>query len=415
MKSSNRHPIAVTGLGIVSAIGQGKKDVILALLQGQHNFSIMSREGRQFVDDSGVSTAFLGAEINDLKLPPSISKSLLRTTSLTTQAALTVLQEAWDDANLSEVEPTKIGLMIAGSNFQQRELVRQQDAYRGKKHFLRPNYGMMFMDTDVCGTCSEVFGITGFGHTVGGASASGQVAIIDAIKALESGRVDACIVIGALMDLSYWECQAFRSLGAMGSHEYSNSPEQACRPFDQKRDGFIFGESSTALVLERMDSHTERAGVDPYAFIEGWSMVMDGNRNPNPSLEGEVKVIESTLSQAGFNAADIDYVNPHGTGSHIGDDTELTALMQCGLNHAYINTTKSVLGHGLSAAGATELGAILLQMRAGQLHPSRNLENPISDDFNWVQASPISHEIKCALNLSMGFGGINTAICLRSC
>src|SRR5690606_2796790 len=127
-----------------------------------------------------------------------------------------------------------------------------------------------------------------------------------------------------------------------------------------------------------------------------------------PSLEGEVRAIRGALERAGVSASEVDYVNPHGTGSGLGDTTELQALRECGLEHARINATKSVTGHGLSAAGAVELIAVLLQMRAGRLHPTRNLERPIEPSFNWVRGQAVPHTIRTALNLSMGFGGVNS-------
>ena len=138
---------------------------------------------------------------------------------------------------------------------------------------------------------------------------------------------------------------------------------------------------------------------------------MDANRNPDPSLEGEMQAIQTALEASGWPPAQIDYVNPHGTGSTVGDETELKALRECGLTGAYLNATKSLVGHGLSASGAVEVIATLLQMRAGRLHPTRNLENPIDPSLLWVRDQSIEHSIENALTLSMGFGGINTALC----
>jgi malonyl-ACP decarboxylase len=120
------------------------------------------------------------------------------------------------------------------------------------------------------------------------------------------------------------------------------------------------------------------------------------------------------LRRAGVSPSAIDYVNPHGTGSHIGDITELDALRRCELDHAWINTTKSVTGHGLSAAGAVELIAVLVQMRAGRLHPSNNLDQPMDAAFKFAGSQGVAHQIRMALKLSMGFGGINTALCLQA-
>jgi malonyl-ACP decarboxylase len=389
-------------------------------LQGKHRFDVLRRPGRQRPlssleqeTDSGQSVLpFLGSEIDVLSIPESIPKSLLRTASFSGQVALATLHEAWQDAALEKVVPERIGLVIGGSNVQQRALTQIYDTYRGREQFLRPTYGMSFMDSDLCGLCTEAFGIRGFAYTIGGASASGQVAVLNAVQALESGKVDVCIAMGALMDISHWECQGWRSLGAMGSDRYANEPASASRPFDRDRDGFIFGESCGVVVIEKSES-AQRLRRMPYARLSGCAMCMDANRNPNPALTGEVAVIKAVLEDAGLDPMGIDYINPHGTGSMIGDTTELDSLLQCGLDHVYLNTTKSIIGHGLSSAGAAELIAILLQMEAGKLHPSRNLDNPIISSFKWVRRQAISHRIENTLNLSMGFGGVNTAVCLQ--
>jgi malonyl-ACP decarboxylase len=417
MRSHSRADIAISGVGITSAIGQGKAEFIAALLAGRHRFDAMRRPGRQQparneVPESEQAFGFIGAEIPALSIPDSIPKSVLRTASFSGQVALATLHEAWEEARLHEVAPERIGLIVGGSNVQQRELVQIHDAYRGREQFLRPTYGMSFMDSDLCGLCTEVFGIRGFAYTVGGASASGQVAVIEAIRAIESGRVDVCIAMGALMDISYWECQGLRSLGAMGSDRYATQPALACRPFDRDRDGFIFGESCGVVVVEKLQS-VQRSARPAYARVSGWAMSMDANRNPNPSTEGEIAAIKAALTHAQLSPSDIDYINAHGTGSTIGDIAELESIRRCGLEGAYVNATKSIIGHGLSAAGAVEFIAVLLQMEQRTLHPTRNLENPIEPSFNLVGREAMGHTIENALNLSMGFGGVNTAVCLQ--
>ena len=417
MRSPDPSDIVVSGVGVTSAVGQGQAAFAAALLEGRQRFGLMARPGRQTPPAlSGEHTpgagGFIGAEIGTLEIPVALPRSLLRTASFPGQVALATLHEAWHDAGLDQVDPRRIGLIVGGTNVQQREQVLAHDQYRGRESFLRPTYGMSFLDSDLCGMCTEAFGIRGFAHTVGGASASGQLAVVEAIHAVESGRVDVCIAVGALMDLSYWECQGLRSLGAMGSDRYGAHPEQACRPFDHERDGFIFGENCGALIIEKHASARQRQRT-PYARLAGWAVCMDAHRNPNPSVDGEVAAIKGAMRRAGVAPSGIDYINPHGTGSHIGDITELESLRRCELEHALINATKSVIGHGLSAAGAVELIAVLVQMKAGRLHPTNNLENPMDASFNWVRGQGATHQIDTALNLSMGFGGINTALCVQ--
>ncbi|MFG2605999.1 beta-ketoacyl synthase N-terminal-like domain-containing protein [Streptomyces sp. NPDC048514] len=399
--------LAITGCGVVTAVGTGKKDFASALFSGAGNFAAMSRPGRR------ADQEVLGAELPELALPERFSKKLLRTVSLSGRAALLALDEAWEDALLAGADPERVGLVVGGSNVQQRELVLKQDAYRGRTAYLPPSYALSFMDSDLCGLCSEQFGIRGTACTVGGASASGQMAVIQAAQAVRSGAVDVCVAIGALADLSYWECQALRSIGAMGSDRYAGRPDLACRPFDALSDGFIYGEACGAVVVERAATAAER-GARPYAALTGWAVALDANRNPDPSVTGESRAIRQALAQAGWEPGDIDYVNPHGTGSGVGDPVELSALRACGLAGAYLNATKSITGHGLSAAGTVEIIATLLQMEAATLHPTRNLQSPIDPEMNWVRERAVPRQVGRALTLSMGFGGVNTALCLQN-
>ena len=411
MKNISLPKILITGVGVTTAIGQEKNNFLEAILAGKHAFAELNRPGRQIAD---TDLRFLGCEIDNLVIPDWIAERDLRTASLSARVGVSTLDEAWRDARLNDVDHCRIGLIVGGSNFQQRELVLVQEKYADRTHFLRPSYGTTFLDSDICGLCTQYFPVKKFAYTVGGASASGQLAVIEAIEAVASGRVDICIAMGALMDLSHWECRGLRAMGAMGSNRYASEPSLASRPFDRDRDGFIFGESCGAVVIEKADT-AGRTGVSPYAEVLGWATGMDGNRNPNPSKEGELAVILESLARAGLSPPAIDYINPHGSGSIVGDDTEISAIREAGLSHAYINTTKSLIGHGLTAAGAVEVVTTVLQMRAGGLHPSRNLENPIDPSLNWVRETPVKHQIEYAIALSMGFGGINTALCLGRC
>ncbi|WP_030547335.1 beta-ketoacyl synthase N-terminal-like domain-containing protein [Streptomyces albus] len=399
--------LVITGCGVVTAVGTGKQEFTTALFSGAGNFGVMARPGRSGEHD------FLGAEIAEPALPERFPKKLLRTVSLSGKAALLALHEAWEEARLERADPERVGLVVGGSNIQQRELVLKQEAYRGRSAYLPPTYAFSYLDSDLCGLCSEQFGIQGMAHTVGGASASGQMAVIQAAQAVRSGAVDVCVAIGALADLSAWECQALRSIGAMGSDRFADQPELACRPFDASSDGFIYGEACGAVVVERASAGAGR-GARPYAALTGWGVALDANRNPDPSVGGESRAIRQALAQAGRRPGDIDYVNPHGTGSGVGDPVELTALRSCGLDGAYLNATKSITGHGLSAAGTVEIIATLLQMEAATLHPTRNLETPIDPAWNWVRERSVLQPVTHALTLSMGFGGVNTALCLQN-
>ncbi|MDN3720445.1 beta-ketoacyl synthase N-terminal-like domain-containing protein [Roseibium salinum] len=142
-------------------------------------------------------------------LPPRIA----RTVGLSARAAVSVLSEAWQEAGLDHVDPERIGLVVGGSNLMSRERELALGEYAGRLSYVPPRHGHMFQDTDICGVCATVFPIRGFAVTVGAASASGAVAVIQAVDAIRSGRVDVCIALGALQDLSAHDLQALRAMG----------------------------------------------------------------------------------------------------------------------------------------------------------------------------------------------------------
>ncbi len=243
MTNYSSSDVWITGAGVSSAVGQGKEAFAEALFRGDHAFGIMRRPGRQ------KDTQFIGAELAPLAPGSRISRRLWRGASLTAQAALVTLLEAWEEAGLDNMDPARIGLIIGGSNVQQREQLLTYASYADRPLYTKPTYGLTFMDSDLCGLCTEQFQIRGFAYTMGGASASGQAAVIAGAEAIRSGQADVVVAIGALMDLSYLECQAFSSLGAMGSERYAGDPASASRPFDRQRDGFIYGEACGASCL----------------------------------------------------------------------------------------------------------------------------------------------------------------------
>ncbi|NEP41196.1 MAG: polyketide beta-ketoacyl:ACP synthase, partial [Okeania sp. SIO2H7] len=377
------------------------------LLSGETQFAYLKQPGRERVK------AFIGAEIPDIDtrtLFPEYS-GLLRAATKSAQVATVAVAEAWQDAQLtsSQINPERVGLVVGGSNLQQRYQQQIWERYHSRQEFIRPTYGLTFWDTDILGLISQCFQIQGEGYSVGGASASGAVAIIHAARQILMGNSDICIALGTLSDLSGYELQALMNLGAMGSERFADRPDLACRPFDQDHDGFIYGEGCGVVILESTD-HARQRGAQSYGQLKGWGFALDGNRSPEPSQKGEERAINTALAMADLQPESIDYVNTHGTGSPLGDKTEVGALKSAGLQHCLLNSTKSLTGHCLTAAGVVEAIATILQMKFGFCHPTKNLVNPIDTSLNWVKETSVQAEIKYAISNSFGFGGINTAL-----
>lgn len=402
----------VIGLGVATGLGYGKAALREGLEQGRDVFGLLRRPGREAAEGA---PPFIGVELAPPPaLPHRLPPRILRTTSLSGQLAVTVLDEAWAEAGLDAVDPERIGLIIGGSNTQTRHLAEMREGAQESLSFLRPQYGLSFFDTDLCGLCSAAFGVRGFAYTVGGASASGALAVALAAQALQAGQVDVCIAIGALQDLSRHELQAFSAMGAMASQGAWERPGQAARPFDRDRGGFVYGEMSAAIVLSREDAPLPRPDGPDYGRLLGWAQTADASRGPSPSVEGELRAVRGALAAAGLRPEDIDAISTHGTGSPLGDDTELATLRAAGLEGAELNAPKSIIGHGLSAAGAVELAALLLQLEDGRLHGTRNLDHPTRPELRWAQGTAPASPPRRALKLSMGFGGINLALVVEA-
>lgn len=310
----------------------------------------------------------------------------------------------------------KIGLIVAGSNLTNCVQASFFPKFQQDPEYLSPMYALLFMDTDHIGTISEIFNIAGEGFTVGGASASGNIGIIKGFQMIQLGIVDACIVVGALADLTNMELQGFYNIGAMGGKTFHDKPEKACRPFDRDHEGFIYGQASGCLILESFESAQKR-NIPLLAEMLGGSIILDSNRLSDPNENGEIKAMESALKQAGITVQDVDYINTHGTSSPLGDATELSAIKKVFKEETarvWVNATKGITGHCLFSAGVVEAIASVIQMRVGFIHPNINLENPIESDFRFAGNTSTTAQIKTAISNSFGFGGINTCIVLRN-
>jgi malonyl-ACP decarboxylase len=416
--------VVITGMGIISSLGQGVATFRQALGQGRSGISTVERLKAQNLpiciaaEIAEIATDAAGEPASALTEPlRKRMKQASHRAPLGVRAAAVAAMEAWCDAGLHRQgpDPFSIGLIVAGNNVSQSYQYEAIKKFQEEPAYLSPAYALRFMDTDIVGTLSDVFGIRGEGCTVGGASASGNLGLIQGARLIQSGRADACLVAGALADLSPVEIHAFYSIGAMGGRRFSSSPEKACRPFDRDREGFIYGQASACVVLESEES-ARRRGATILAEIVGACMGLDGNRQPDPSREGEVRAMSEALREAGLGPGDIQYLNTHGSASPLGDQIEVEAVKQV-FNHALkdvrLNSTKSLTGHCLTSAGVVEAVATVIQMREGFLHPNLNLDDPIDEACRFCGPSPEPADIEHAMSNSFGFGGMNSSIIFK--
>lgn len=413
--------VLITGMGMVSALGQGTKAFAQALRTGHSKFAKSNRFPQ-------LSFPVIAVELNDFDFEKSLQNNITfpekllslayksgRRAPLTIQTSLVAASEAWSEAQLHtrKIDPTRIGLVIAGNNTTQRYQYDIQTKFQSESNYLSPTYALHFMDTDQVGTLSEVFNIQGEGFSVGGASASGNMAIIQGQRLIEQGLVDVCLIVGVLADLSPIELQGFYNIGALGGRNFQEKPNQACRPFDRDHEGFIWGQASGCLLLE--SSLTKEPEIPVLGEIVGSGIALDSQRSSEPNAIGESRAMQQALYQAGMNSKDIHYLNTHGSSSALGDEVEVQAIHSVfkeSISHVWINSTKSILGHCLWSAGVVEAIATLLQLQDGFVHANLNLENPIDPQLRFVRKQSETADIKTAMSNSFGFGGINTSIVL---
>lgn len=417
----------ITGMGIVSSTGKNIEEFGSSLRAGRPGI------GRLSTGEEPALPVDIGAPIPPFSLPLAIQVGTERH-GLTEEFArkavrcaydaprgvqVSVLSaiEAWTCARLIDkpIAPGRVGIVIAGSNLNPDYAYGLQSKFRRSPQYVSPKYAFRYLDTDHVGTLSEILAIRGEGFTVGGASASGNVAIIKALQLLQLDLADACLVVGALTDLSPLEWQAFYNVGAMGGKKFAGQPAKACRPFDRDHEGFIYGQASACLVLESSLS-AGRRGVPALAELAGGALVLAGNRLADPSVAGEVQAMQQALARAGIGPHQVDYLNAHGTSSPLGDETEIQAVKEVFAGHIsrlWINSTKGLTGHCLSAAGVVETIASVIQMREGFVHPNINLENPIDHECRFCGHQAVPASIDTAMNNSFGFGGINTSLIIK--
>lgn len=407
--------VVVTGIGVLTSIGNNRDTFVDSLRQGTCGITANDSDGLGVAARVNFDFA---TQITALGLPAEVHTRALkagRRAPLSQQASLLTALEAWMQAFSGDTTAlTGATVILAGNNASPGYPYRVREKYAGAFHLIPASYALHFLDTDHIGLLSEVLGIRGEGFTVGGASASGNMGILQGWRHVRHGIADRCLVIGALTDLSPVEIASFRNTGALGGTRFANEPDKACRPFDVDREGFIPGQGSACLLLESADLALQR-GARVYGRIAGAATCLDANRLSNPSVEGEAKAMRDALQQAGLTADSVEYVNAHATSSLAGDDVEVKALKEvfgARIAKVAVNATKGLTGHCLHAAGVVEAAAVLLQMKGGFLHPNRNLDNPIDPDCRFVGNVASPAEIRVALSNSFGFGGINTSIVL---
>lgn len=427
MANFSKRRIAVTGLGMVTPVGNTVADTWEALLA--------SRSGAgqtQSFDASGFSTT-ISAEVKNFVPEDRIpNRKILKLAARSHRFALAAATEALSDAGIAptNVDSHRWGLAVgAGMMSVEYDDLERVHRYATDDGFFEPD-GLLKPDfpgnpVNFCrwqsnaglALLTKQFGIRGYATSVHTACASGGQAIGSALKAMRRGQCDFMLAGGFDSMINPVGISGFCLLGALSTD--NDNPTGASRPFDHTRNGFVLGEGAGFLVLEDWEKAKER-GAKIYAELAGDGNSLSSYRitDSPPDGNGPIQAIDQALDDAGIDASEVDYVNAHGTSTQMNDRSEcaaLKAVFENRIEEVRVSSTKSCMGHLIAAAGAVEAAVCCLAIRDGKAPPNANYENPDPDcDVNIVANEAQDLRIRAALSNSLGFGGSNSSLVFRN-
>jgi 3-oxoacyl-[acyl-carrier-protein] synthase II len=406
--------VAITGIGLVTPLGHTIDEFWDNIISGKSGITTITR-----FDASELPTR-IAAEVKDFDPLEYVEKKQVKRMDLSQQYAVVASGKALKDAafDLESINADRAGVII-GSGIgglltfeKQHALLLQQSPLKISPFFIP----MMIADMS-SGLVSIRFGFRGPNYATVSACASSSHAIADAFMMIQRGSADLMIAGGSEASVTITSLAGFCASRALSSR--NDEPERASRPFDRDRDGFVLGEGAVSLLLEDYEA-AEARGARIYAEIVGFGMSADAHHitAPAPDGNGAARSMDEALKDAGLAPEQVDYINAHGTATDLGDIAETMAIKTIFGKRAYdipINSTKSMVGHLLGAAGAVEVAATALQMDRGMLHPTANLDNADPQcDLDYIPHKARPAEVNYALSNSFGFGGHNISVVLRS-
>jgi 3-oxoacyl-(acyl-carrier-protein) synthase len=345
-------------------------------------------------------------------------RKLVRAVPFSTRLTILMTVDAFLDAQLgaASIDMHQVAALVAGHNINFDYQYKNRLQFAEEPDFMDGMLALHGLDTDHAGCISEVFGIRGPIYTIGAACASGNTALRCAVDEIRYHDVQAAIVTGAVLDFSPVELHAMALMGAIAFQNFNEEPQKASRPWDTRREGFVPAHGGGVIVLEPLAAAVKR-GAKIYAEVVAVEANSDGNHLPQPSEEGQTRLMRRTLEKASVAPEQIDYISAHATSTPLGDITEIRSIKKVFGEHAQklkLNATKSMLGHTCWAAPVVETVAAVLQMNAGRLHPSINVDELDPEvDLDICRDRVVEMPIRYLMKNSFGFGGINCVSILK--
>ncbi|RCL71418.1 MAG: beta-ketoacyl-[acyl-carrier-protein] synthase II [Flavobacteriales bacterium] len=408
-----RRRVVVTGIGALTPIGNTRDAYWNALVAGTSGAAPIT-----YFDASKFKTQF-ACEVKNFDPLAHFDRKEARKMDRFTQYAMVASDEAIQDAglDLDAVDKSKVGV-IWGSGIGGLETFQNEVLNFAAGNEI-PRFNPFFipkMIADIApGMISIKYGFRGPNFATVSACASAANAIIDALNYIRLGYANVMVTGGSEAGVAKASIAGFNALQALSTR--NDDPKTASRPFDKERDGFVMGEGSGALILESLE-HAQARGATIYAELSGGGLSADAYHitAPHPDGLGATSVMENCLADAGVTATDIDAINMHGTSTPLGDVAETKALKKVFGEHLYtmnINSTKSMTGHLLGAAGAVEAIASILSIKYGIVPPTINhqtVDENIDPNINLTLNTAQKRNVSMAMSNTFGFGGHNACV-----
>ena len=414
--------VVVTGLGMVSPLGCGVETTWQRILQGRSGAraidtfevsDLPSKVACMVPRGDGSDGTFNADQWMEPKDQRKVDDFII--------FAMAAARQALDDANWhpsTEEERCATGTMIGSgigglSGIADTAILLKERGPRKVSPFFIPGRLINLAS----GYVSIEHGLKGPNHSVVTACSTGAHAIGDASRLIALGDADVMVAGGTESPVCRIGMAGFCAARAL-STGFNDTPERASRPYDKNRDGFVMGEGAGVLVLEEYE-HAKARSARIYAEVTGYGLSGDAYHitSPSPDGDGGFRSMSAAMKRAGITAADIDYINAHGTSTQVGDEIELGAverLLGSAASTVAMSSTKSSIGHLLGAAGAVEAIFSILAIRDNIAPPTINLENPsVETAIDLVPQTARKREINIALSNSFGFGGTNASVILR--
>jgi 3-oxoacyl-[acyl-carrier-protein] synthase II len=398
--------VVVTGLGATTPLGGDVASTWDAMLAGHSGVGPLTQEW----------AASLPVRIAaQLAVDPSevLERVKLRRLDRSEAIALIAAHQAWNDSGLAGtgLDPERLAVAVGSGIGGAQTLLNQDDILEASgARRVSPHTVPMLMPNGPAAWVGLELGAKAGVHSVASACATGAEALAQGLDIIRSGRADVVVAGGTEAVIHPLPIAGFAAMRAMSVR--NDEPEKASRPFDKGRDGFVLGEGSGVVVLERAD-HAAARGARVYARFAGAGITSDGYDivQPHPQGLGASRAIALALRDADVAATDVVHVNAHATSTPVGDIAEIVALHAALGDHPVVTSTKSMTGHLLGAAGALESIATILAIRDGVVPPTVNLDDPDDGvDLDVVAHKARQMDIPAALNNSFGFGGHNVAL-----